>query len=132
MHKYSRARNFVRSTSPTKSVLCKKSEVKKSPQKNRIATAKIVIEIESTRFARNAFRTPLWSPFPKNCAAKIPPPLIAPQRQRWYTKKSWFETLTAFIWSVPICPTIMLSKSETKFEIVFWIMIGITMKKTFL
>ena len=68
---------------------------------------------------RNVRRTPSSSPFPWNCAEKIPAPDTAPNMHSEKTKTSCPETETPVISAVPIRPTMRLSSIFTKFVIPF-------------
>ena len=46
---------------------------------------------------------------------------------RLNTSISWFTMAIPDICSVPTCPTMILSKSPTKFVIPFWIIMGTAM-----
>ena len=81
------------------------------------ATAEITTAVISLK--RKVCTTPSLSPLPKYCAVKMPAPDTAPNMPRLNMKNNWLTMATPFIWSSPTSPTMMLSKSDTKFVMPF-------------
>ena len=62
---------------------------------------------------------PASSREPWNWAVKIPAPELAPKMHKLKTNMSWFTMDTPLMGSVPMRPTMMLSRRETKLEMPF-------------
>ena len=108
----------------------RKREMRDSPETRKSEAKRMIIRAPEAILNLVVVLTPSSSFFPKNWAPKIPAPLTVPNMQRLNTKISWLAMLTPLISSVPMRPTITLSRRLTKLVIPFCMAMGNAMDRT--
>ena len=84
------------------------------PYRRYTSTARTEISTAKYSLKRKVWRMPSISPLPKNCAPKMPAPLMPPNTASMCTISTEFAMEAAEMASVPRLPTITLSSRETK------------------